>query len=396
MNTLCIEGWRGVSHSIALVNQYQMLVLLRDSAWRADWQLYHHDLPFFLKHWNTRQMPAGFTPDEQAAIDAVPAPPAGLVPDCTLRISSPFKSAITPGVRTLTFMVTECGLVDDCFDAPPADPQAFTRDDNRIITPSAWSRDRLVDGGMDPAGIVVVPHGVKVDTFTPLQPADRAAGRAALGIADDEVLFVNVGVATWNKGLDILIKAFAQVRKQYPRARLLLKDHKALYGIGADRTLAQVSRDNPGLIDSQVLAGISVVSGSLDQSQLRALYGVADAYVSPYRAEGFNMPVLEAMACGTPVIVTGGGATDDFCPPALSLKLPSREGTKADEPSMFGRFLVPAHDALVQAMADVAEGRVDRHAAERLAARELLVRQYSWAAVTRGLQDLVAQQAVAA
>ena len=178
MNSLCIEGWRGVSHSIALVNQYQMLVLLNDPAWRTEWQLYHRDLPYFLKHWNTRQMPAGFSAAEQAAIDAVPAPPEGLQPDCLLRISSPFKSVIDPAVRTLTFMVTECGLVDDCFDAPPADPQAFTRGDNRIITPSAWSRDRLVDGGMDPDGIAIVPHGVKTDTFAPLQPADRRAGRA--------------------------------------------------------------------------------------------------------------------------------------------------------------------------------------------------------------------------
>ena len=396
MNSLCIEGWRGVSHSIALVNQYQMLVLLNDPAWRTEWQLYHRDLPYFLKHWNTRQMPAGFSAAEQAAIDAVPAPPEGLQPDCLLRISSPFKSVIDPAVRTLTFMVTECGLVDDCFDAPPADPQAFTRGDNRIITPSAWSRDRLVDGGMDPDGIAIVPHGVKTDTFAPLQPADRRAGRAALGLADDEVLFLNVGVATWNKGLDLLIKAFARVRQQHPRARLLLKDHKALYGIGADRTLAQVARAHPGLIDNQVLAGISVVSGSLDQSQLRALYGVADAYVSPYRAEGFNMPVLEAMACGTPVIVTGGGATDDFCPPALSVKLPSREGTKADEPAMFGRFLMPDEEALHAAMVDVVAGRLPRDAAAAEAARADLVARYSWTAVTRQLQDLIARQTVAA
>ncbi len=396
MNTLCIEGWRGVSHSIALVNQYQMLVLLDDPAWCADWQLLHRDLPFFLKHWNARQMPAGFTPTEQARIDAVPAPQPGQAIDCLLRISSPFKSAIDPAQRTLTFMVTECGLVDDCFDARPSDPAAFTREANCIITPSAWSRDRLVDGGMHADGIVVLPHGVKTDTFSPLSAADRDSGRAALGVADDEVLFVNVGVATWNKGLDILIKAFAQVRSRHPRVRLLLKDHKALYGIGADRTLAQVARAHPGLITSDVLAGISVVSGSLDQAQLRALYGVADAYVSPYRAEGFNMPVLEAMACGTPVIVTGGGATDDFCPPALALRLPSREGTKADEPAMFGRFLVPDADALVEAMIAVAQGRVRRDAPARVAARQRLVQQYSWTAVTRQLQDLVAKQCVPA
>ena len=212
--------------------------------------------------------------------------------------------------------------------------------------------------------------------------------RAALGIAPDEVLYLNVGVATWNKGLDLLIAAFARVRQQQPRARLLLKEQKAMYGMGVDRILAQVSRDHPGLVTADVLAGISLISGSLDQAQLRALYGVADAYVSPYRAEGFNLPVLEAMACGTPVIVTGGGATDDFCREPLAVRLPSRPGTQADEPNMFGRFLVPDADALVEAMADVARGRMPRDTPERLAARTALAAAHDWRQVTEGLVAL--------
>ena len=385
MKTICIEGWRGVSHSIALVNQYQLLVLLD----QPGWQVFHRDLPFFMKHWNSRQMPAGFSPDEQARIDAVPAPPDGQPLDGLLRISSPFRSVIDPAQKTITFMVTECGLVDECFDAPPADLGAFTRDHNRIVTPSAWSRDRLVDHGLDASGIVVVPHGVNPHTFAPLSDADRQASRQAMGLGADDILFVNVGVATWNKGLDLLVKAFANVHQRHPRARLLLKDHKQLYGIGAERTLAQVSRDNPGLLTGAVLAAISLVSGSLDPSQLRSLYAIADAYVSPYRAEGFNLPVLEAMACGTPVIVTAGGATDDFCPPALAMKLPSRPGTRADEPAMTGQFLVPDLAALIECMAAVAEQRVPRDTPERQQARALLAQQYNWPQVTQGLLALL-------
>lgn len=384
MTTLCIEGWRGISHSIALVNQHQLLAMLRTPGL----SLRHRDLPFFLPHWNARATPAGFSAAEQAAIDAIPAPAEGERIDTLLRICSPFRSRIDPAQKTLTFMVTECGLLPECFDAPPADLGDFTRGANRIVTPSRWSRDRLVDHGLHGDGIVVVPHGVNADTFRPLAVAERRAARQALGIADGEVLFLNVGVATWNKGLDLLITAFARVRHRHPHARLMLKDHKALYGLGADRLLAQVAREHPGLITDQVLAGVSLVSGSLDQGQLRALYGVADAYVSPYRAEGFNLPVLEAMACGTPVLVTDGGATDDFTPPELATRLPARDGRADEEPGASGRFRVVDLDALTDTLMDLAANGPTGRSAAAEQARLRLVDRHSWASVTGELLAL--------
>ena len=55
------------------------------------------------------------------------------------------------------------------------------------------------------------------------------------------------------------------------------------------------------------------------------LYQAADIYVSPYRAEGFNIPVLEAMACGIAVICTAGGPTDDFVNEASCRKIQSKK-----------------------------------------------------------------------
>ena len=47
-------------------------------------------------------------------------------------------------------------------------------------------------------------------------------------------------------------------------------------------------------------------------SILNELYNISDCYISPYRAEGFNLTPLEAAATGTPIIVTKGGSTDDY------------------------------------------------------------------------------------
>jgi len=384
MKTLCIEGWRGVNHSIAMVNQHQLLALLDEPGLCV----YHRDLPFFMAHWNARQLPAGFAADEQARIQAVPEPPPGEPVDCLFRIASPFRTAFDPAQKTLSFMVTECWLVDPCFDRVPVDTAAFTRDANRIVTPSHWARDRLVDYGFDGERIHVVPHGVKAATFRPLPDEARRQARQQLGVAEDETLFLNVGVATWNKGLDLLIAAFADVRRRQPRARLLIKENKGLYGLGVDRIVAELQRDRPGLLDDNTLAGISVISTPLDQQQLRTMYAVADAYVSPYRAEGFNLPVLEAMACGTPAIVTAGGATDDFCPDGLACRVAARPGTRAEVPQDVGPFLVPEHDALVQAMARVADGGMARDDALRRQQREQLVARFDWPAVSHRLAAL--------
>jgi glycosyltransferase involved in cell wall biosynthesis len=69
---------------------------------------------------------------------------------------------------------------------------------------------------------------------------------------------------------------------------------------------------NPEINNPKLLSSFILINDNLNVNQLNTLYNIADCYVSPYRAEGFNMPVLEAMSAGCQVIVTNGGATDDF------------------------------------------------------------------------------------
>lgn len=384
LRTLCIEGWRGVNHSIAMVNQNQILEMAKVPGWR----IFHRDAPYFLPHWDRSKLDSGFSAEETAVIDGLPAPAADTPIDVCLRVASPVRAG-APGSakRNVTFVVTEFGLSGKSFEPPELSPARLTEGDDFVVTPTHWSRARLLDYGFAPDKVQVVPHGFKTDTFLPMSATQRERARQALGMLPHETVFTNVGVATWNKGIDLLIIAFAQLRLRGLPVRLILKDHKGLYGLGVDGMFADLAARVPQLNSPLVRDGISILSTSLNLPQIRALYALSDAYVSPYRAEGFNLPVLEAMGCGTPVIVSGGGATDDFVPAELSYTLRTRPGTTQDAPQVDGQFVVPDLDDLIHAMSEIANGRRPDEAT-RLRVREELAQRYSWATVTRQLMDL--------
>jgi glycosyltransferase involved in cell wall biosynthesis len=383
LKTLCIEGWRGVNHSIAMVNQNQILEMLKVPGW----QIFHRDAPYFLPHWNRAQLNSGFSPEEQALLDALPDP-GDATTDCCFRIASPVRIGPSGQARrTCTFVVTEFGPIEANFDPKDLRPEQITSGDDAVVTPSRWARDRLVEWGFDADRVHVVPHGYKTDVFAPLSAEAREQARQMLGIGSHETVFTNVGVATWNKGLDLLLLAFAQLRVRGLPVRLLIKDHKGLYGIGLEDLYTQLARHFPLLNQDTVRGGICVLSGSLSLAQLRSLYALSDAYVSPYRAEGFNLPVLEAMGCGTHVIVSSGGATDDFVPEALAYRLRTRRRTAQDDPQVPGQFVIPDLDDLIHAMEQVVQG-VRADAVRQQAAMADLAQEFSWAAVTQRLMSL--------
>ncbi|MDC8786922.1 glycosyltransferase family 4 protein [Roseateles koreensis] len=384
MKTICIEGWRGVNHSIAMVNQNQILEMVKLPQLR----LFHRDAPYFLPHWDRSKLDSGFSAEEQAVIDALQDP--GDTPvDVCLRVASPIrKGAPGSAARNVTFVVTEFGLSPKSFEPGDLTPAALTDGDDIVVTPTRWSRERLLDYGFDENKVKVVPHGYKTDVFMPMTAEQRMAARQGLGIQPHEVVFCNVGVSTWNKGIDLLLLAFADLRLRGLPVRLILKDHKGLYGIGVEKMFTDMANIAPHLSLPQVRDGISVLSGSLNLPQIRSLYALSDAYVSPYRAEGFNLPVLEAMGCGTHVIVSGGGATDDFVPEALGYRLQSRPGTREDAPQVDGAFVVPDLADLRHAMTQVVEQQIP-DATARTQAHAQLSQQYSWGTVTRQLVDLM-------
>jgi glycosyltransferase involved in cell wall biosynthesis len=387
MTSLLIDGWRDINHSYALVNQYQILAFLKT----GHIHLFHRDMPFASANWNPQQHSAGFSQVNTNRISALQAPGSQEPIDALYRICSPIRNIgfEYPNVPRLTFIVTEFGLSVKSFQEVDEPSTPFTDGANWIVTPSQWSRDRIVDWGFVADKVVVVPHGVCTNTFFPLSEEEGVGKRSDLGLQPDETVFLNLGAAIWNKGLDLLVRAFAAVRLRGRKVRLILKDQGDLYGVSSIQMLRDLRREHPALLTADVLNAILVVSANLSPAKLRLLYGVADCYVSPYRAEGFNLPVLEAIACGTPAIVTAGGATDDFCDARVAMRVDSTLQPYEDSAlKLWGRYREPNFDALVEAMDRFGSGSTwDRNAFEK--GRQCLVDRLTWDKVVYQLLNLM-------
>ena len=260
----------------------------------------------------------GLLPEaDEARLKALGAPDPH--PDAVIRVAAPYDFGTTPGVPTLVMVTSETGRIqpEKIAGGLPIDA-AVAASDALIHTPSRWSRDGLVASGVPGERIAVIGHGVDTALWRPADAEARHSLRGRFGWEDDFVL-LNVGAMTGNKGIDLLLAGFAALLETCPRARLVLKGLDAIFR--SRDMVADLLNHLPEDRRAAVASRLTYIGHSVSLADLAKLFQAADAYVSPYRGEGFNLPVLEAAACGLPVICTAGGATDDFTASDFALRV---------------------------------------------------------------------------
>jgi FkbM family methyltransferase len=174
---------------------------------------------------------------------------------------------------------------------------------------SEYVRGMYLDAGVDPARVHVIPVGVDLERFSPDGPS------LPLDAPGLRLLFV--GGALPRKGIDVLLSAYMSAFAGRDDVTLVIKD------FGVDGVYRGQDRS---AIAAAVAAGtprVMHLTDDLSDDDMAALYRACDVLVHPYRGEGFAMPVLEAMACGLPVIHTDGGPTAEFCPPEAGWRIRS-------------------------------------------------------------------------
>ncbi|MDH3641095.1 MAG: glycosyltransferase family 4 protein [Gammaproteobacteria bacterium] len=221
-----------------------------------------------------------------------------------------------------------------------------------IVTVSESSkRDICSAFDIEPERVTVVYNGIDTDTFCPEPSIARNRWQLITTASADQPL----------KGTQHLIPAFAELCQEFPKLRLVF-----------------IGKPKPGGHTERLIEALGVkdrirfVHG-ISTNEIRYLYAGSAIAVVPSEYEGFGLPAGEAMACGTPVVSTDGGA------------LPEVVGDA-------GR-IVPARDstALAQAIAELLEDDQQREALGS-AGRERILARFSWQRAAQQLTALYSRE----
>jgi glycosyltransferase involved in cell wall biosynthesis len=164
--------------------------------------------------------------------------------------------------------------------APPTDPRFIAKEEaeyeeaDAIFVPSTFARQSFLDAGIEPHKVVAIPIGIRLEEFFPVPKRD------------DTFRVLCVAMISLRKGIGYLLEAMSRLR--LPTSELVLRG-----------TILPESR---GILSPH--AGQFKLQPPLPRSGMRDLYSQASVLVLPSIEDGFGQVIVQAMACGVPVIAT--------------------------------------------------------------------------------------------
>jgi glycosyltransferase involved in cell wall biosynthesis len=179
-----------------------------------------------------------------------------------------------------------------------------------VVAVSQALADKAVELGVERARTHTIYNGVDTGRFT---PAPRAAARERLNLPAQDPIVLYVGNLKPTKGCLDLLEAFPALLAERPGARLVFVGEGPA-GAALHKRAAELG-----------IAGQVQLAGAVAHADLPGWFNSADALCLPSHNEGVPNVVLEAMACGIPVVATRVGGIPEILPAAAGLLVPAQD-----------------------------------------------------------------------
>lgn len=282
------EGSFFVYHSLALVNREMVLHLLDEP-----------DLDIGLIPYEPHQFDETADPRFPRLAERFGYRPDRV--DCHVRMMWPPRFDRTEG-RFILYQPWEYGAI------PSQWLVNIERNVDEVWAMSDYVRQSYIQSGVDPGRVFLVPHGVNPSVFKPSAPT-------APPLSTRGFRFLFVGGTIYRKGIDLLLQAYISEFRPAEDVTLIVKDFEP-NSIYRDQTYHELIRK---IQSNHTMPELIHFDQTMDEGAMARLYRSCHCLVQPYRAEGYGLPIAEAMACGLPAIVTGYGACLDFCTPETAI-----------------------------------------------------------------------------
>jgi glycosyltransferase involved in cell wall biosynthesis len=183
-----------------------------------------------------------------------------------------------------------------------------------FTAPSEWSSRGMTPYLDDKKRNQIISHGVDTSIFyRNSNDSIRRQIRRKYNVLDNEILLINIGAMTMNKGIFLILESLHHlVIIQKLPFKLLLKGMTDLY---KSREFVDAYINHLGYNKTTLKSHIIFIDGTLNYSEINDLFNASDLYISPYLAEGFGLTMLEALASGLRVLVPRTGSACDYIDP---------------------------------------------------------------------------------
>jgi glycosyltransferase involved in cell wall biosynthesis len=314
------EGTQFVYHSLALVNREHCLNIINSKVANLTIIPYEPDKFSPSDNPNFNKLLENDIRFKEPVAEEVEK-----LPYVWIRHQWPPKDEIPQGAKWIIMQPWE-------FSQIRKDMLAIFQKADQIWCPSNFTRQAYLDSGIEFNKVQIVPNGINPELFKPYGDKFHLN-------TNKKIKLLFCGGTIYRKGIDILLESYIQSFTIDDDICLVIKDmggDSFYQGQTFEKHIAEVMNkpNTPEII---------YIKEMMTETEIASLYRECNVFVSPYRGEGFSLPTLEAMASGLPVIVTEGGATEDFVLDEFSWKIeaePKSIGNKIDNKELTGEAYI--------------------------------------------------------